>query len=255
MFGKALPNPKFQQRIPSFKSRKGDFFSVPINKKNPKYKEKLVDLKKYGIVGVNYYHSSWNPPYYQSIPGSLPRLLARKTVAEKLARINKKIVNSGLEIFIFDAFRPLAVQEYISSKWLPRYFRKIYPHKNQEWRLKKISKYWPTCEGENIPPHLTGGAIDLTLRHRASGQFLEMGTIFDDIDLHSRPDYFEKSPRISLTAHLAKENRRVLFNLMKSEKFVCHPNEWWHFSFGDQMWAFLLKRPHAFYGSSLNKKW
>ncbi|MEO1402022.1 MAG: D-alanyl-D-alanine dipeptidase, partial [Cyanobacteria bacterium J06635_1] len=26
--------------------------------------------------------------------------------------------------------------------------------------------------------------------------------------------------------------------------FGQHPNEWWHFSYGDQLWAWLLRKSH-----------
>ena len=32
--------------------------------------------------------------------------------------------------------------------------------------------------------------------------------------------------------------------------FVQHPNEWWHFSYGDQLWSWLSKQGNAIYGAA-----
>ena len=36
---------------------------------------------------------------------------------------------------------------------------------------------------------------------------------------------------------------------MKFSGFVQHPNEWWHFSYGDQLWAWTTNANAGFYGS------
>ena len=41
---------------------------------------------------------------------------------------------------------------------------------------------------------------------------------------------------------------RLLHWLMTEEGFAGHPDEWWHFSWGDQMWAALTGAPSAPYG-------
>ena len=46
----------------------------------------------------------------------------------------------------------------------------------------------------------------------------------------------------------ARANRRLLHWLMVEEGFAGHPDEWWHFSWGDQMWAALTGAPAAHYG-------
>ena len=37
---------------------------------------------------------------------------------------------------------------------------------------------------------------------------------------------------------------------MKQAGFVQHPNEWWHFSYGDQLWSWLSKESNAIYGAA-----
>lgn len=248
-----IPNPDFN--IKSIE----DYQKIEINKQEPKYIEELVDIKDFGIKGINYYHSSFNPPYYQSIPGSVPTLRVRRTVAEKLATVNKRLNKIGLEIFVFDAFRPLAVQNYFYYQWIPKYLRSVYPNKSDAWIAKESSAYWAKGVRNkkellaSIPPHSTGGAVDITICFKETGHLLEMGSIFDDITERSHTAYFELyHDSRSFTEMEALKNRRLLYHVMTAEGFASHPKEWWHFSYGDQMWALITKQPKALYGYAGN---
>ena len=42
--------------------------------------------------------------------------------------------------------------------------------------------------------------------------------------------------------------RNLLKEIMTAFEFVQHPNEWWHFSYGDQLWAWKNKKASALYG-------
>ena len=48
----------------------------------------------------------------------------------------------------------------------------------------------------------------------------------------------------------ARANRRLLYWLMIDAGFASNPSEWWHFSFGDQMWAKLRNEPEALYAGA-----
>ncbi len=52
-------------------------------------------------------------------------------------------------------------------------------------------------------------------------------------------DRFEhlNTENFSFSDQEAQANRRLLHWLMVEEGFAGHPDEWWHFSGGDQMWA------------------
>ncbi|MEA1973540.1 MAG: M15 family metallopeptidase, partial [Candidatus Cloacimonadota bacterium] len=45
----------------------------------------------------------------------------------------------------------------------------------------------------------------------------------------------------------ALKNRRILYWAMIEEGFENYPDEWWHYSFGDQMWAMLYGNSDAYY--------
>ena len=42
--------------------------------------------------------------------------------------------------------------------------------------------------------------------------------------------------------------RNLLRKIMTKFGFAQHPNEWWHFSYGDQLWAWKNKKANALYG-------
>ena len=47
----------------------------------------------------------------------------------------------------------------------------------------------------------------------------------------------------------ARANRRILYWVMAEAGFANNPTEWWHYSWGDQMWAKLRGEPAALYGA------
>jgi D-alanyl-D-alanine dipeptidase len=46
----------------------------------------------------------------------------------------------------------------------------------------------------------------------------------------------------------ARRNRKILVDALEAEGMINYPSEWWHFSYGDHQWAFLLGKTEAFYG-------
>ena len=217
--------------------------------------EKLLDIRGCDIAGVNFYHSVSNPPYYQKIPGSIKELYCRPSVLKKLLSINSYLKKHGLELYIFDAYRPIEVQNFFYFKWVPEYLKIKYEKKSNDWIRKEVDKYWASGSkslSETLvspPPHSTGGAIDLTIRFIDTKQHLEMGSMFDDTSKRSHTNFLEKKNKeeMSFTEEDALKNRRLLFHIMNEVGFSSHPKEWWHFSYGDQMWS-VVKGNEAFYG-------
>ena len=87
--------------------------------------------------------------------------------------------------------------------------------------------------------HDTGAAVDLALCY-ADGKELDYGT-----------KYHEKNTGLVTLTKEQKSNQKYLLRLMKSQDFVQHPGQWWHYSYGDRYWAaYKGKRLGAFYGSA-----
>jgi D-alanyl-D-alanine dipeptidase len=96
----------------------------------------------------------------------------------------------------------------------------------------------------NIPPHSTGGAVDIELIDKDSN-LIDFGMAIKDWNKVD-PDICQTySPKISTQA---AQNRKMLLDVMYEQEFVNYPYEWWHFSYGDRLWAYLMDKREAFYG-------
>lgn len=233
--------------------RKEGFRNHPIATSSEAHREPLVDLHDIGIAGENYYYSHRNPPYWRRIEGATPALAVRRSVAEKLKRVDARLDAATLELYVFDAWRPRAVQEYFHDRWMPAELRRRRPELSGEALMREVERYWaaPTSEPSSPAPHATGGAVDLTVRWIGAEQ-LWMGSLFDDATELSHRDRFEvvSGASLSFSDEEARANRRLLHWAMIEEGFAGHPDEWWHFSWGDQLWAKLTGAPAALYGEA-----
>lgn len=213
--------------------------------------ELCLDAGAEGLKGVSYYATPENPPYHHIVPGAVERLFARKTVVGKLLSANRRLAACGLELYLFDAWRPRAVQVYFHDVWFPAWLQQRRPDLKGEALTKEVELYWsaPTVDEASPAPHATGSAVDLTLVYRSTGQPLFMGGLFDDVTESAWTDWFERAPIVSMSDAEAQKNRRLLYWAMTGEGFANNPTEWWHYSWGDQMWARLTGAPSAHYGA------
>jgi D-alanyl-D-alanine dipeptidase len=244
-----------ERHIPSLddaRARRTGSRQYPVDTSSRLFKEELVEIAALGLRGKNYYHRSDNPPYYESIPGSLPGLYLRRSVAQKLAGVDHRLRPFGLCLFVHDALRPIEVQRYLHDVWMPARVRKRYPDFTEQEVMAETENYWARpSESELSPsPHASGGAVDLTLAFAESGELLYMGSIFDDVCVLAHTDYYERNGDALRrdSDDEARANRRVLYGAMTEAGFCNYPNEWWHFGWGDQMWAKMTGAPAAHYG-------
>jgi D-alanyl-D-alanine dipeptidase len=215
-------------------------------------REPLVDLAALGIDGAAHYAKPDNPPYYEVFPGATTRLMLRASVAEKLRAIDASLRLQGLKLYVHDAWRPRAIQVHGHEVWLPAQLRAQHPEWGEGEIMAEAAKYWaaPTSEPLSPAPHSTGGAVDLTLAGVASGQTLYMGSIFDDVTELAHTDYYETRQDGSYSALEARANRRLLYWLLTEAGFANTPQEWWHFTWGDQFWARLTGEGAAYFGEA-----
>ncbi|HVP84536.1 MAG TPA: M15 family metallopeptidase [Rhizomicrobium sp.] len=230
---------------------KTGFRAHPIDRTAEFFDEPLADARLHGIAGENFYHSERNPPYWRRIDGSIPELFLRHGVIERLKRVNGRLAAAGLELFLFDAWRPKAVQAYFHDVWMPAELKARRPELTGEALIREVENYWaaPTANEAFPAPHATGAATDLTIRW-IHGEQLWMGSLFDDVTKIAHRDYFERDLVMCFSDEEARANRRLLHWVMREEGFIGHPEEWWHFSYGDQLWAKLGGYEAAIYGLS-----
>ncbi len=224
---------------------------IPIRRDNALYGEALVEAQEWGLKGINFYASDKNPPYWHRVDGATDKLLLRPTVARKLLKVSARAGAAGLELYLFDAWRPRAVQAYFHDVWMPQELKRRDPGLAGQRLTEEVERYWaaPSADQNSPAPHATGAAIDLTLCWK-DGEALWMGSLFDDVTALAGRDRFENlsADNFSYSDREARANRRLLHWLMTEEGFAGHPEEWWHFSWGDQMWAALTGEGEAHYG-------
>ena len=205
-------------------------------------------------------YMSLGAPY---LNGADPWVL-RKSVLKRLLEAQQTLseINPRLQLALFDAWRPVSVQKFMFNYTIEETCKsrgvdiKDYSLNGITNEIvEEVSRFWakPTSNPLTPPPHSTGAAIDLTLADM-NGNPLDFGGEIDFIGDKSRPDFYEEnSLRMPYSKYQVFHSRRsLLFSVMKQAGFVQHPNEWWHFSFGDQLWSWFSKQCDAIYGSAFD---
>ena len=199
-------------------------------------------------------------PYGNASPWMLRRRVLDALLAAQAELQRRK---PGWRLKLFDAYRPIPVQAFMVWREFRLQAERIgccldpFPDREAlkkgdpvlyERLASRVFEFWgiPSHDPRTPPPHATGAAIDLTLED-ASGNTVDMGCPIDETTERAYPDYFAESTDPKLEAF--HQNRNLLNGVMSSAGFARHSNEWWHFSTGDQMWAWLQKQPFAIYGA------
>ncbi len=184
----------------------------------------------------------------------------RQGVVTRLLRAQQHVQrrHPHLRLAIFDAWRPLAVQAFM--------VRHTIAHTCAERGLTdrtavaaveaEVGRFWapPNPDPAAPPPHSTGAAVDLTLARVETGEPLAMGGAIDTIGAVSEPDHWLQQARACADSAQRQrwlqwhQRRCWLRQAMAAAGFSQHPNELWHFSHGDQLWAWRSGQPEAIYG-------
>lgn len=228
----------------------GGYRVHPINSMGALFTEPLVHAASFGLAGKNYYAHDLNPPYWAKAPGSIDALLVRESVGVRLASVDERLRAQGLQLFLYDAWRPRAVQSYFHDVWTPLEIARRKPELTGDALVAEVERYWaaPTKDASRPAPHATGAAVDLTISI-IDGPPLWMGSLFDDASALAHTDRFEAAAGdYSFSDEEARANRRLLYWLMAEADFENFRNEWWHYSWGDQAWARSRGAPAAHYG-------
>lgn len=225
--------------------------------------EMLVRADQFGLAGISYYARK-NDFLGEPINGAHPEVWVRRTVAQKLAAINELLKNDPaikahfkkpVHLWINEGFRDIRVQNYVHDVWFPHWYEKHHSNENKKAMETARSKFIArgTSPGQDVdplspPPHYTGGAVDVRIEY-LDGSPVEFGHIKGKPGETNLTDYYEQISANALTdkERAARDNRRLLYWLLHRQRFANNPNEWWHFSLGDQMWARLYNEPFAYY--------
>lgn len=172
--------------------------------------------------------------------------LLRRTVAEKLCAAAHRLPKE-YRFAMVEGWRPPHIQRRMYRAIWNR-FAGLHPDWT-ETRLKRtVNRFSAPMDRRVSPPHTTGGAFDVMLAD-ASGRLLDHTSPYEPFDpvccAFNAP---------GLTPE-ARHVRDVMAEALLSVGITNYPSEFWHWSYGDQGWAYRGGHPHALYGAIEPPDW
>ena len=239
---------------------------IPIDKDDPRGLEPLIPLESVGVAFESYYAKTdgKNPPFGRSIDGARPDIWLRKSLAEKLARVNQRLQPFEAEVFVLDGHRTVACQQGLWDFYYGK-AKEENPSGSDEEHRARARQFivnpvnFDENDSRTWPAHTNGAAIDLTLRDSVTKDLLDMGAKFEvdaDFDF-SAGDYFERQLLAGNIdeSDVRLQNRRLLNWAMTQEGLLNETAKvFWHYDWGNQIYVrasrALLKDPPqaAWYG-------
>ena len=172
--------------------------------------------------------------------------LAREGLAQRLLEARDRLPE-GLALVVVEGYRPIDLQ----ARYFDKYCRELlvlHPDWSDDLVRATASRF--VSPPDSVPPHSTGGAIDLTLS-TDDGEELDMGTPVNASPEESQGACYTSVQGIS---GKAARNRGLLMGAMGAPGLVNYPTEWWHWSYGDRYWAYMLGKRSALFGAVLSPR-
>ena len=146
---------------------------TPIPKLEPHQNFKGIELtSKDPLEAVSQRH--FLAYHSVGLRGSIPNILVRKNLNLLLTQASLNLP-LNFSFYVFDGWRNEILQNEL--------YQMAYHDTNLE-------PGFVSDPDETIPPHMTGGAIDLTLAYR--GKPIDLGTKFDEFTIKAHTRYFEE---------------------------------------------------------------
>ncbi len=173
--------------------------------------------------------------------------LLRRSVAEMLRDANLSLMNKGYRIQVIEGWRaPLIQRRMFAAVW--EHMQKHHPDWSETKLRRTVNQFTAPMNPRVPPPHTTGGAIDVALTDLAGN---EMDVISPYL-IHDINGYFTDAPRLT---DEARKHRDLLGEAMLRTGLTNYPSEYWHWSYGDQGWAYRGGKEHAIYDSITPPDW
>lgn len=154
-------------------------------------------------------------------------LSVRQTTLARLLKARQTLPESW-QLVLKAGYRPLSVQYKVLGITTQKAARE-----HPEWsgdRCLDYARNYVSDPSLLMPPHCTGGAIDIDVLDRISGTPIDFGCPpnTDDEIAWLKCDL--------LTPEQAY-NRQLLLEAMTGAGFAPLDTEWWHFQYGEELWA------------------
>lgn len=210
--------------------------AIPIHENN----EPFVDLTQQTAI-----HFGPSP----EIPNNTNYTYLRKTVYEKLIKAQQHLP-TGMRFCLYEGYRSIELQKMLFEQHYKTILN-CHPDWDSEMLFNETTKLVSPIINQdgsiNIPPHSTGSAIDVYLIDEQGDSY--------DMGIHPKDWMQDKDAILSLTdsqaiSPTAKMNRAIMSQVLSQIGFVNYPTEYWHWSFGDRYWAYIMQKSYAIYGSA-----
>lgn len=185
-----------------------------------------------------------NDPIVIMSPTSKLRLANENiTIRKTLVAMLEKAANNlpdEFYLYIIEGVRSMEDQE---KTWNESYkeIQKEFPNKDQEFREHQTNLL--VAKPAPLANHNCGGAVDVQLVYKENNNFVDMGT-----PAKAGHGYAKTQMLSDEITNIQKQNRRILREAMEQAGFVWYPGEWWHYCYGDRMWAVYTRQERCFYG-------
>lgn len=225
--------------------------------------EELCNIEATGVITDSVYASeSTDSPYPDGgLEGSTLVLFAREEASSLLA-VAQDMLPDNMGLVVMDAWRSITVQQSLFNQYYTA-LAKLHPDWREHELVAETQNYVslpsqnPLCPS----PHNTGGSFDVLLYSLPEGSnrreldkqtilrlatLLDVGVTFDHGGEESVVRYLEDNDGLEL----CRQNRRLLYWIMKLAGFSAFPPEIWHYNYGNQMAAQSEGHDYAIYGAA-----
>lgn len=154
-----------------------------------------------------------------------PKCLLTRAAAEALKPVQTTLIDKDLSLIVYDCYRPQrAVTQFVQWAKDPKDTKmqaEFYP---QVMKKDLFAKGYIAARSS----HSRGSTVDVGLAPLPyNGRGLDMGSPYDFFDPLSHTGNRKISPQ-------AQKNRALLKSLMEYHGFINLPEEWWHYSLGNE---------------------
>lgn len=176
----------------------------------------LVNIKNYcSDIVVDLKYSSEDNFLGINLYGNLKNAYLQKEACEKLCNAQNILNNydEDLSLIVFDAARPLSVQQIM-------------------WNMVEVPeqiKHWYVANPQMGSIHNYAMAVDVSIINN-NGELLDMGTDFDyfgELAYPGKEHYFLEKGELDSIQVL---NRELLYKIMSEAGFYVSKTEWWHYN-------------------------
>ena len=173
--------------------------------------------------------------------------VVRESVARMLCQAARAIPK-GYRLAIIEGWRAPHIQRRMyASTW------KTFADRHPDWsetKLKRVVNRFtaPINDPRVPPPHSTGGAVDIYLQDE-SGKTLSLSEPYELRDPLSFP---LDAPNLTPESRMY---RQIMADALLPTGLTNYPSEFWHWTYGDQGWAYRGGHPHALYNRIVPPGW